>query len=104
MTRMKTNAPLLTILWLTLAVAPALAEPPERENVEAELKRITNALLDAIAPGDWTIWKRFADDRLIYVSEALSSERSGRPAVTMKAELRDGFFQPGQPKGSTSAG
>jgi len=36
----------------------------------AELKRITNELLDAIAPGDVAVWKKYTDDRLIFVSEA----------------------------------
>lgn len=30
--------------------------------------------------------------------DGLSSERTGRNAVTMKAEVRDVFFQPGQPR------
>jgi hypothetical protein len=35
----------------------------------------------------------------ITCSEAgLTSERTGRPAVAMKAEVRDVFFQPGQPR------
>jgi len=31
-------------------------------------------------------------------NDGLSSERTGRKAVTMKPELRDVFFQPGQPR------
>lgn len=53
-----------------MAAAPALAEPPEASKVEAELKRMTNELLDAVAPGDVDVWKRYAHERLIYVSEA----------------------------------
>jgi hypothetical protein len=31
-------------------------------------------------------------------ADGLSSERTGRKPVTMKAEVRDVFFQPGQPR------
>ena len=48
-----------------LIAAPARAE----SKVEAELKRMTNELLEAVAPGDVDVWKRYTHDRLVYVSE-----------------------------------
>ena len=51
-----------------LAAAPAFAAQDPKA-VEAELKRMTNELLAAIAPGDVAVWKRYAHDRLIYSSE-----------------------------------
>lgn len=53
-------------LLAILAATPA----PDKTSVEAELKRMTNELLDAVAPGDVEVWKRYAHERLIYVSEA----------------------------------
>ena len=58
---------LLMFVAMSLAI---MAEAPAPSNVEAELKRMTNELLDAIAPGDVDVWKRYAHERLIYVSEA----------------------------------
>ena len=61
---------LLTATLLTLLTAvPAIAKPADKTKVEAELKRMTNELLDAIAPGDVAVWKRYAHDRLLFVSE-----------------------------------
>src|SRR5687768_8832519 len=57
------------IFGLLLAAAPAGAATAPKD-VEAELKRITNELLAAIAPGDVAVWKKYAHDRLIYSTEA----------------------------------
>jgi hypothetical protein len=51
-----------------IAVAAPAAQP-EQTKVAAELKRMTNELLAAVAPGDVAVWKRYAHDRLVYVSE-----------------------------------
>lgn len=61
-----------TAVALALLLAPAAAPRPAASDaaVEAELKRITNALLDAVAPGDVAVWKRYAHERLIYVTES----------------------------------
>lgn len=49
--------------------ALCLAAPVFAETLEAQLKRMTNELLDAVAPGNAEVWKRYTHDRLIYVSE-----------------------------------
>ena len=54
-------------LFLLLAFSFSLTAEP---NLEAELKRMTNELLDAIAPGKSDVWKRYTHDRFIYVTEA----------------------------------
>jgi hypothetical protein len=52
---------------LLLAAWPALAaDQPSAEN---ELRRDTQALLDALAPGDVAVWDRLLDDRAIQVDE-----------------------------------
>ncbi|HEX2061205.1 MAG TPA: nuclear transport factor 2 family protein [Thermoanaerobaculia bacterium] len=56
---------LLTLAVLLLLTLSATAA----ETVEAELERMTNELLDAIAPGDVAVWKRYAHDRLVFVTE-----------------------------------
>ena len=45
------------------------AVPEMNADVSADLKRMTNELLDAVAPGDVDVWKRYTHDRLVYVSE-----------------------------------
>ena len=56
-----------TILSLVLAVpaAPAPQPPP----VEAELRRMTQELLDAIAPGEVSVWQRTLHDRFVHMDE-----------------------------------
>jgi hypothetical protein len=55
------------VLTVALALAfPLVAQSP----VEAELKRITNELLDAIAPGDVAVWKKYTHEQLVYSTEA----------------------------------
>jgi Domain of unknown function (DUF4440) len=61
---MTTRARLLFTLVAVCFSLSAHAESPE-----VELKRITNELLDAIAPGKVDVWKRYAHERLLYVSE-----------------------------------
>lgn len=60
----------LLLFCALLAAMPATAETTDRAKVEAELKRMTNELLDAVAPGNVDVWKRYTHDRLLYVSEA----------------------------------
>lgn len=47
-----------------------LTTPLHAANDSAELKRITNELLAAIAPGNVAVWQKYAHDRLIYSTEA----------------------------------
>ncbi len=53
-----------------LAALPVNAGAADKATVEAELKRMTNELLDAVGPGNAEVWKKYTHDRLIYVSEA----------------------------------
>jgi uncharacterized protein DUF4440 len=57
---MRTLAILLTICGTTAAA---------QSSVEAELRQNTQALLDAIAPGDTATWNRLLDPRMIQVDE-----------------------------------
>lgn len=57
------NVALAVLLLLASRVS---AEP----DVAAELERITNELLDAIAPGDAAVWNKYAHERLIFVTES----------------------------------
>jgi len=52
--------------------------------VEAELKRNTQALLDAIAPGNAAVWDKFLDPRAIQIDE--NDEVRDKPAIL--AELK----------------
>ena len=61
-----------------LVPAPALAEPAPAE-VVAELRGITQQLLDAVAPGNAAIWDRYLDPDLVHVDE--------NGAIQTKAEL-----------------
>lgn len=56
----------LLILFLTGSIPAARAEPSP---VETELRRNTQALLDAIAPGDKATWDRLLDPKVIQVDE-----------------------------------
>lgn len=59
-----------TLVALTFAVFSAVtAHAHDTAQIEADLKRMTNELLDAVAPGEIQVWKRYAHDRLVYVSE-----------------------------------
>jgi len=89
--------------WMLVAVliaAPAGAATQSKAAIEAELKRMTNELLAAIAPGDVAVWKngtyKLTDE--IRTDAGLQSERTGRKPVTQKAEVLDVFFEPGQPR------
>jgi hypothetical protein len=55
---------------LCIVLLLALTVRADDAKVAAELKRMTQEMLDAIAPGNADVWKRYTDDRLIYVSEA----------------------------------
>jgi ketosteroid isomerase-like protein len=53
-----------------IAVLLLAALPVSAQSVEAELKPIINEMLAAVAPGDTAPWKKYLDDRMVYVSEA----------------------------------
>jgi hypothetical protein len=51
------------------AVANAAAAQTDNAATEAELRRITQEMMDAIAPGHAEVWERYLDERLIHVDE-----------------------------------
>lgn len=58
--------PLVALLSLALA-APPQGEPAE--TVQAELRRLTQELVDAAAPGHTEVWARLLDERIVHVDE-----------------------------------
>jgi len=71
-------APVLVLLGWAFA---AKAEPPP---AESELRRNTQALLDAIAPGDVAVWGRLLDPKAIQVDE----DDTVRDKTQILAELK----------------
>lgn len=65
------------------AQAAAPSATSGAEGVADELKRITQELLDAVAPGHVDVWRRHLDERVIYVDE--------NGAAKTKAELLADF-------------
>src|SRR5262249_36859970 len=66
------------LLFLTVPSSPATAGPVSPA-VSAELRRLTQSLLDAIAPGDKAVWQRLTHEDFIHVDE--------NDTVRTKAEL-----------------
>lgn len=54
---------------LCIVVASGEAAQPNNAAAEAELRRITQEMMDAIAPGHAEVWDRYLDERLIHVDE-----------------------------------
>jgi hypothetical protein len=49
---------------------PALASSPAASaNVEADLRRMTQELLDAIAPGQADVWRRYLHEKMVHLDE-----------------------------------
>jgi hypothetical protein len=67
----------LLVLSSFLGASPAPTADP---TVAAELKRATQELLSAIAPGDWSVWEKYLDESIVYTAE------DGRTLT--KAQLR----------------
>jgi len=57
------------LVLLAPAVKAGDAAPPNNETSTAELRGATQALLDAIAPGDVAVWDRLLDSNAIQVDE-----------------------------------
>jgi uncharacterized protein DUF4440 len=51
------------------AAVPALAGKPAPAPTASELERATQALVDAIAPGERAVWEHYTDPRFVYVTE-----------------------------------
>jgi hypothetical protein len=60
-------APVVTAFCIV--VASGGAAQPNNAAAEAELRRITQEMMDAIAPGHAEVWDRYLDERLIHVDE-----------------------------------
>src|SRR5687767_13473368 len=70
---------------VSLAVSAAGASAPNHPNkaLEAELRRMTQELLDAVAPGETAVWERHLDERFVHLDE--------NGVVRTKAELLKEF-------------
>ena len=66
-------------LALALASGSAAQPPDDRQDLEAELRRMTQELLDAVAPGRTEPWERYLDERFVHMDET--------GVVRTKAEL-----------------
>lgn len=67
------------LLFVSLVAA---APVPTRDSAAAaELKRATQELLSAIAPGNWSVWEKYLDESILYTAE------DGRTFT--KAQLRE---------------
>jgi len=53
---------------LLCSSSPAGADATDEENA-AELRRITQELFDALAPGNAAVWDRYLDDRFVHMDE-----------------------------------
>ena len=55
------------VMWAQ--AASSLARPQGQADAEAEIKRIAQELLDAIAPGDKAVWERHLDESFVMTDE-----------------------------------
>ncbi len=60
----------LTLCTIVFVALSGMAESPSPAAIEAELKRMTNELLDAIAPGEVAVWQKYTHERFFYSTEA----------------------------------
>jgi Domain of unknown function (DUF4440) len=72
------SLPGLVLLALLPTARPTFSN---QAGVAEELKRATQELMSAVAPGDWAVWDKYLDDSLLYTSE------DGRTLT--KAQLKD---------------
>jgi hypothetical protein len=56
---------LVTLIFATFGIAHAAAQSA----AEADLRRIVQAMLDAVAPGNGEVWQRYLHERVIHVDE-----------------------------------
>jgi ketosteroid isomerase-like protein len=71
------------LLVAVLSLLPGTASPAADPRVAAELKRATQELMSAVAPGNWAVWEKYADDAVLYTAE------DGR--ILTKAQLKEEF-------------
>jgi Domain of unknown function (DUF4440)/Domain of unknown function (DUF3471) len=75
---------MISIFGLLLAarlLLPSAAPAGEVARTEADLRKMTGELLNAVASGDWAVWDRYLDESMVYTSE------DGRTMT--KAQLKD---------------
>ncbi len=58
-----------SILTIGLAVAATGAPTQPPAPADLELRRMTQELLDAIAPGDTAVWEHYLDERFVHMDE-----------------------------------
>ena len=58
----------LLALGFILAAGVARSSPSD-DRTQADLRRMTQELLDAIAPGDTTVWQRYLDPQFLHMDE-----------------------------------
>jgi hypothetical protein len=58
----------LVLLSLILAFAPTRASSSDEGN-SAELRRMSQELYDALAPGNVAVWERYLDERFVHLDE-----------------------------------
>jgi hypothetical protein len=66
-----TAAALAAALAITVAGACSGAQrpPAAKAGDAAELRRITQEMMDAVAPGDAAVWRKYLHERVLYVDE-----------------------------------
>jgi len=67
------------VFLVSMLLAATATHAQDPQSVETELHRMTQELLDAIAPGNVVVWQRYLDERAILVDET--------GAVRSKAEV-----------------
>ena len=81
------SEPVRYIYRVELAALPLASSCPEPE---AELRRMTQEMLDAIAPGHAEVWDRYTDERLIHVDE-IGTVRTKRELLAELTPLPPGL-------------
>ena len=54
---------------LPFVAVSVLAQAPPSANVEADLRRMTQELMDAIAPGQTDVWRRYLHEKMVQLDE-----------------------------------
>src|SRR5262245_42868234 len=59
----------ITVLIVLLTTSASAKQTASQESVEAELRRNTQELLDAIAPGKAEVWRKYLHPKMLHVDE-----------------------------------
>jgi hypothetical protein len=60
---------IIALVSILVPMAQAVAAPGKQRSAATELRRSTQSLLDAIAPGDVAVWDHFLAENAIQVDE-----------------------------------